>query len=269
MNKYFSKLSASLIATAKGALLISSIVLIAALSPCSAKPLMYSIAFEDKTLPDAMEAIAAKTQTQITLLGDIDAQKLNSVQIEDKSLPEIINTVLNRYRVPNYAIVYDNQARSITIRLVASSSSTEHMFSSTPESEMIQVNGKLTSTHMFSDQDFERLLEKGGTVIQEREFSHEDFKRLQEKADRNVTPDREFSTEDFNNIVSKGTTIKQYPVFSNDDFARLAQRKSPSAEYKLFSDDDFQRVISHQEKALNNTNGSTTNDDLLKKEKKK
>lgn len=216
-----------------------------------------------------MKTIAAKTQTKITLLGDIDAQKLSSVQIEDKSLPEIINTVLIRYRVPNYAIVYDNQARSITIRLVASSSSTARMFSPTPESEMIPVNGKLTSTRMFSDQDFERLLEKGSTVIQEREFSHEDFKRLQEKADRNATPDREFSTEDFNNTVSKGTTVKQYPVFSSDDFARLAQKTNPPAEYKLFSDDDYRNVINSQNNALNDTNDSATNDNFLTIEKEK
>jgi hypothetical protein len=202
-----------------------------------------------------METLADKSQTKITLIGDIESEALNSMQIENQSLPEIIKTILKRYGAENYAVIYDDKGHVIKIRLLASSSTKENNFYPAPQSEQSIVKGKLTSTRMFSDQDFARLLEKKQAMPSEREFSKEDFERLREK-NVPVAEHREFSAEDFSKLTSQKSKIKQYPTFSSNDFARVQKKSGSQVEYKLFSDEDFSNVLKNQQKLSMDNNGN-------------
>jgi len=197
------------------------------------------------TLPEAMETLANKTQTKITLIGDIKSTTVNSIKIESQSIPEMIKTILKRYGVDNYAIIYEDKANVIKIRLVGSSSSKENNIYPTPQSDQSIVSGKLTPTRMFSDQDFARLLEKDRAITQEREFSEEDFARLLEK-EHTITQEREFSEEDFVRLRERNVTMTQHREFSIEDFSRIKSQKTKIKQYPIFSSDDFERVQKNQ-----------------------
>lgn len=240
-----------------GVVFISFYVFVCNISANSAIGSVFSISFEKKSLPEAMEALADKSQTKITLIGDIEPQAVNSMQIENQSLPAMIKTILKRYGAENYAIIYDDKASAIKIRLLASSSSKENNFHPAPPSERSIVKGKLTPTRMFSDQDFARLLEKERAMTPEREFSEEDFKRLREK-NVPMTEHREFSAKDFSKLTSQKTKIKQYPIFSSDDFARVQKTSDSKVQDKLFSEEDFANVLKNQQKEPIDNNGNIT-----------
>ena len=212
-----------------GVLFIAFYVFALSLAPCSATSAVYSIHFEKKSLPEAMATLANTTQTKITLIGDIESTARNSMKIENRSLPEMIKTILKRYGTKNYAIIYENQAQAIKIRLLASSSATAHHFRPTPGSDQAIVNGKLTPTRMFSAEDFARLLEKEATIPPAREFSEEDFARLLKRNVR-IPEDREFSAADFAKLTSRKTKFKEYPIFSSADFARVLKNSDSKEE---------------------------------------
>ncbi len=129
-----------------GAIFISFYVFVWNIAPCSANASVFSIKFEKKSLPEAIETLANKTQTKITLIGDIESTAINSMKIESQSLPEIIKTILKRYGTDNYAIIYADKGNVIKIRLVASSSSKEYNFYPRPQSDQSIVKGKLTKS---------------------------------------------------------------------------------------------------------------------------
>ena len=238
----------------RGAIFIFLYVFVCNISPSSAIGSVFSISFEKKSLSEAMETLADKSQTKITLIGDIESEALNSMQIENQSLPEIIKTILKRYGVENYAVIYDDKGHVIKIRLLASGSSQQNNFYPAPQSStQSSVDGELAATRMFSEQDFARLLEKEQTKPPEKEFSKEDFERLGE-INVPMTEHREFSAHDFSKLTSQETKIKQYPLFSSDDFARLQKKSDAQVEDKLFSDEDFANVLKNQQKPTINNN---------------
>jgi hypothetical protein len=201
--------------------------------------------FDKKALPEAISALANTTQTKITLIGDIEATALNSMQIESQSLPEMIKTILKRYGVKNYAIIYEDGAKVIKIRLLASSSTQAHHFMPAPGSDPHIVDGQLTPTRMFSADDFARLLEKDREIPLERAFSEEDFARLL-KRNVSIPQSRKFSAADFAKLTSRKTKIKEHPTFSSDDFARVLKNSDSKDEDKLFSAEDFANVLKNQ-----------------------
>jgi hypothetical protein len=239
------KLRKPLTVLAIGALLICLHVLVWNIAPCSANAAVFSIHFEKQSLPEAMETLANTTQTKITLIGDIEATALNSMQIESRSLPEMIKTILKRYGVENYAIIYENGAKVIKIRLLASSSAKAHHFVPAPGSDQHIVDGQLTPTRMFSADDFTRLLEKDRAIPAEREFTQADFARLL-KRNVSIPQYREFSAADFAKLTSRKTKIKEHPTFSSDDFARVLKNSDSKDEDKLFSAEDFANVLKNQ-----------------------
>jgi hypothetical protein len=229
-----------------GAIFIFLYVFVVNILTCSANAAVFSINFKEKTLPKAMEILSEKAQTKITLIGDMESTAAKSIKIESQSLSKIIQTTLKRYGVDNYAIIYEDKADVIKIRLGRSRSSKENIFYPALQSDENIVNGKLTSTRMFSDQDFTRLLEKDRVKSQENEFSEEDFMRLLEK-NVAMTQHREFSNADFLTLAQQ-TEIKQYPTFSSDDFAGLSEKSDLKVEHKQFSDEDFTNVLNNEKK---------------------
>jgi hypothetical protein len=79
------------------------------------------------------------------------------MQIESRSLPEMIKTILKRYGAESYAIIYEDEAKVIKIRLLASSSAKVHHFMPGPGSNQRIIDGQLTPTRMFSAEDFAKL----------------------------------------------------------------------------------------------------------------
>ena len=72
-------------ALALGALLIFLYVFICNISNGLANSAVFPIKFEKKSLAQAMEILANSTQTQITLIGDLESKALNSRQIESQA----------------------------------------------------------------------------------------------------------------------------------------------------------------------------------------
>jgi hypothetical protein len=228
-----------------GAILISLYVLVCNIPLCSANAPVFSMQFKKKSLPEAMETLASMTQTKITLIGEIESTALNSMQIESRSLSEMIKTILKRYGVENYAIIYEDGAKVIKIRLLASSSAKAHHFVPAPGLDQHIVDGQLTPTRMFSAEDFARLLEKDRAIPAEREFTQADFARLL-KRNVSIPQFREFSAADFAQLTSRKTKIKEHPTFSSDDFARVLKNSDSKDEDKLFSAEDFANVLKNQ-----------------------